>query len=410
MKVNLWFARDSFEKIIEINNADKNNYYECPICNNEVIPKALNSKEVSAHFAHVDNSNCSHESMLHFWIKHLFIQEGEEFEVIADRNLKFKCKSLEVEKTYKLKSGTYKPDLVVTTECGKEIIFEIAKTNKKKIEKYLNKWIELNKIVVEVELMETYEKKFNIKTIYYKGINIDYYNESIEKVKKYIVDNYGKINNYTLYKLDYLCKILNNVDDIQYSIFKLLEIDNDKSFKEIMYKVLKFKCNDTYVEKINEKIYSNLNDLLRCLYDDYVIKVNKSNKRPYFITSMIIKINKNGRTYRKSYLIFNEFKKYFLTKDFNFHNYKFIQDLDEYILLIENNKLEDKLITNNVIKINTILKDGFILIKPNNRKSLLLFEKENEEPIEIIRFGAKKKKDINSLKEKLKNYIKEDLL
>lgn len=57
MNVNLWFARDNHGEITTILNSNNINTYTCPICNSEVIPKALESKQITPHFAHIDKNN-----------------------------------------------------------------------------------------------------------------------------------------------------------------------------------------------------------------------------------------------------------------------------------------------------------------------------------------------------------------
>ena len=153
MNINLWFARDIHtDEIVSILDAKQDNKYCCPICNSEAIPKALESKKVTPHFAHIDRSKCTGEQMLHWWYKNRFIEAGDTFTIKTDEEIQFTCESFEVEKEYKLSNGTYKPDLVVYTECGNEIVFEMANTNKKKVEDYIDQWIELGKIIVEVDI------------------------------------------------------------------------------------------------------------------------------------------------------------------------------------------------------------------------------------------------------------------
>jgi len=55
--INLWFAKNTNNDIVTINEIEvKNNKekYYCPLCGSEVIPKATNSKLITAHFAHID--------------------------------------------------------------------------------------------------------------------------------------------------------------------------------------------------------------------------------------------------------------------------------------------------------------------------------------------------------------------
>lgn len=172
MNVNLWFARDEQNEIVGIYNANKDNKYHCPICNSDVIPKALDSKKVSPHFAHIDMSKCNSETMLHWWFKHKFIDIGDTFTISTDKEISYKCIDFETEVTFNLDSGLYNPDLVVYTECGETVVFEMANTNKKQVKDYIDMWIELDRVVVEVDiksLVSNERDTENFKALYYKG-------------------------------------------------------------------------------------------------------------------------------------------------------------------------------------------------------------------------------------------------
>ncbi|MCM3387310.1 competence protein CoiA [Ureibacillus chungkukjangi] len=193
MEVNLWFARNSDNEIVSILDSHKENTYHCPICTSKVIPKALESKKMTPHFAHVDVSKCNGEAMIHWWYKNKFIQSGDTFKIVTDNEIEFTCKDFDTEVTYQLESGTYRPDLVVYTECGQEIIFEMANANKKMVKDYIDRWIELDKIIVEVDIMSltnslNNEKKFN--ALYYCGKCFNFnerdggYYETIGKLKE----------------------------------------------------------------------------------------------------------------------------------------------------------------------------------------------------------------------------------
>ena len=78
--VTLWFAKDQTGKIITIDKTtkdNKNEKYTCPMCGSELKPKLGDIK--NHHFAHVDKSKCTNESMIHFWVKNELLKIGESF-------------------------------------------------------------------------------------------------------------------------------------------------------------------------------------------------------------------------------------------------------------------------------------------------------------------------------------------
>ena len=83
--VKLWFAKgeQNIVTIDEINDENKNNTYSCPVCGSNLKPKAITSKRVTPHFAHVDATKCNSESMIHWWFKHKFLEQGDIFTVMA---------------------------------------------------------------------------------------------------------------------------------------------------------------------------------------------------------------------------------------------------------------------------------------------------------------------------------------
>jgi len=174
--VALWFAKNTKGEIKTINEVKyHDDKYFCPLCNSEVIPKALkeNSK-VTEHFAHIDKSKCTPESMIHWWYKNKFIQSGDTFIVTTDKTHEYVCKDILIEEAYHTEYGDYKPDVTVITESGDTIYFEYAFTNKKKIKDYLNQWLELSNIVVEVNLktllQANYGKdSYDFHALFYEG-------------------------------------------------------------------------------------------------------------------------------------------------------------------------------------------------------------------------------------------------
>ena len=197
--VALWFARNSKDEIVTINeikhyHEDK---YTCPLCNSEVIPKAIrDDAKVTEHFAHIDKSKCTPESMIHWWYKNKFLQSGDKFIVTTDKIHEYICKDILIEENHHTEYGDYKPDVTVITESGDTIYFEYAFTNQKKIKDYLNQWLELGNIVVEVNLktllQANYGKdiyKFN--ALFYKGKcfntnNRDLYYKTIGEYKEQV--------------------------------------------------------------------------------------------------------------------------------------------------------------------------------------------------------------------------------
>jgi hypothetical protein len=108
--VKLWFARDSDDNIVTINETKSNKRYTCPLCGSNVKPKALKSKQITSHFAHVDASKCNPESMIHWWFKNKFIVPGDKFSVKSDCVKDYICKEVIVEQSYEVNGQTYKPD------------------------------------------------------------------------------------------------------------------------------------------------------------------------------------------------------------------------------------------------------------------------------------------------------------
>src|SRR5574344_253081 len=180
--INLWFAKNANYEIVtidKINEENKHDKYYCPICGSEVIPKAIKEYSLmTPHFAHIDRSKCDGESMIHFWIKNKLIKQGDKFNIKLDSTVqKYVCKNIIIEQEYKTEFGTYKPDITIIKETNETIYFEVANTNKKKIEEYLDMWIELGNTVVEVDTKDLMNgnnvKEF--KSLFYKGkcFNVD---------------------------------------------------------------------------------------------------------------------------------------------------------------------------------------------------------------------------------------------
>ncbi|MEK4121990.1 competence protein CoiA family protein [Lysinibacillus sp. FSL K6-0102] len=311
MNINLWFARNNHGEIITILNSNITNTYTCPICNSEVIPKALESKQVTPHFAHIDRSKCTGESFIHFWMKHGFIERGDTFTIISDESHIFTCKDFKTEVTFNLKTGVYRPDIVIETECGNEIVFEMAHKNKKKVQDYIDRWIELDKIVVEVDtptLTGQNEVK-EFKALYYKGKCFNFnkrdggYYKTIGKLKEKMKQS-GKYDIELVKKLDWfwdeVCKYENNEDIDLNEMYLFLETMNPEEFKIIDIALKKRKSNEIikgFMDTMYKKLFKQEKEKVKFIEEkflnvNYLNKMLKSNKIEYIVESIEFSINK----------------------------------------------------------------------------------------------------------------------
>jgi competence CoiA-like predicted nuclease len=202
--VKLWFARDQNNEIItisDINENNKHNKYICPMCSSNLIPKAIKSKQITSHFVHIDASKCNSETMIHFWFKNKFLQCGDKFSIVSDKERQYICKEVLVEQSYIINGKTYKPDITVITECNKTIYFEMKYSNKKQAKDYIDIWLELKNIVIEIDIKKLINrdkiptftalfyngKCFNIKKndLYYNIIGRYKEEKCQEKLMKY---------------------------------------------------------------------------------------------------------------------------------------------------------------------------------------------------------------------------------
>lgn len=156
--VKLWFARNEDDELVTVNDItkkeSKKHRYYCPVCGSDLKPKAIESARVAPHFAHVDASKCSSETMIHWWFKHRFLEVGDEFTVASDEENIYKVKEIQVEEPHDTSNGIYRPDMTIITEDDNVIYFEFNYSNKKKIKDYLDMWLELKSIVVEVDIKQ----------------------------------------------------------------------------------------------------------------------------------------------------------------------------------------------------------------------------------------------------------------
>ena len=329
--VNLWFAKDINNNIITIDevdvnsdNTNKNKNY-CPLCGSEVIPKATKSKLITAHFAHIDASKCSSESYLHFWFKHKFLESGEKFIITSDKEREYVCKEVLVEQSYTVGDRIYRPDVTIKTECGNVIYFEMKFSNEKKLKDYIDIWLELKNIVVEVDIKSLLNKdKLPVfKALFYDGkcFNVrkrsddGKYHDIIGKYKENILSKADKNDNKLkerLQKLDWfwddVFRYKKGEVDIEY-MTELIDSIDERDDKDIINAILrKPKCIDLYknylyfkTENIKKEIinYFQSNDEL------YRISISEVKKSLYnnYLTSEIEIHNINDNCY-SSYDIF----------------------------------------------------------------------------------------------------------
>lgn len=282
--VRLWFAKNdsSIITIDEINDNNKNKEYSCPICGSEVTPKATKSTRITPHFAHIDASKCDSEAMIHWWFKNKFIDIGDTFFIVSDVETKFVCKEVIIEKSYSVSEQMYRPDMTVLTECGQTIYFEVANKNKKKIEEYLDIWLELKKTVVEIDIKDLISNntKNKFEAIFYNGKCFktkrnDFYYNTIGKHKEELFS--GKINKEIkerVKKLDWFWKDVfkykNGEVDIEY-MTQLID-SNHKSEKYIILQILsKQNCVELinhYIDYKSKSLYKGVNDYIRSNYPE----------------------------------------------------------------------------------------------------------------------------------------------
>jgi len=306
--VNLWFAKDINNNIITIDEVDVNSNnrtkYYCPLCGSDLIPKATKSKQITAHFAHVDASKCNLESAIHFWFKHKFLESGDKFKVVSDKEREYVCKEILVEQSYTVGDKIYRPDVTIKTECGNVIYFEMKFSNEKKLKDYIDIWLELKNIVVEIDIKSLLNKDKlpTFKALFYDGkcFNVkkgedNTYHNTIGKYKEKILNGENTVDNELrerIQKLDWfwndVLKYKKGEVDIEYMVEL---IDNiDKNQKDIVKNILnQNSCINLYNDLIKVKI-KIFDDILNCF------KLNDINNR-YGSFIHIDKIYKNTSVY-----------------------------------------------------------------------------------------------------------------
>lgn len=310
--VKLWFAKDSDEKIItinEINEENKHNTYACPMCGSNLTPKAIKSKQVTSHFAHVDKSKCNSETMMHWWFKHKFLEKGDSFTVISDKERNYICDEILVEQEYIVGENKYRPDVTILTECGNTIYFEMAFSNKKKVKDYLDLWLELKNIVVEVDIKQlmTEDKTPKFKALFYNGKcfnakrNDTYYNTIGKYKEEKLKGEVNKKLKERINKLDWfwedVLRYKNGEVDVDYlkGVISFMHIKEKYIVLSILKKLncidLKDTCDDLQKELKKHEEIDN-----RCYFES---PMNKD----HIIKKAITKLNREYKKIDKGFKI-----------------------------------------------------------------------------------------------------------
>lgn len=277
--VSLWFAKDADGNIIIINEVEySKKQYFCPLCESTVIPKSLKSKLISPHFAHIDASKCTSESIVHWWVKNSFIACGDEISIFEKDCKKYKVKGIEYEKTYNTSYGDYRPDISLITECGKTFFIEIAHSSTKDVAQYESIWQEIGNTVIEVStsrLMDC-DKKSPYKAIWYPGLFVfsKDENKEIQRIQRTVQDYMNKSLKANPKKVESIrnlrwlwedvVKYKRNVVDIEY-IFNLLQMVDDSAEYDsdlVFYILSKKSCIQALVDSLIHSI-SVVNSILK---------------------------------------------------------------------------------------------------------------------------------------------------
>lgn len=322
--VQLWFAKDENNNITTINKVNKNkkHLYYCPLCGSRVIVRQ--GKKQSWCFAHIDKTKCNSESMYHWWFKNKFLMPGDKFIIkINNGEKEYMVKDCFIEKEYKMHNKIYKPDITILTTSGQFIYFEMNYSNEKKIEDYINSWIELNNIVVEIDIKTLmncdYKDIRSFKALYYNGkcFNIKnkdkkYYNYIGKYKEQLIINNEYNDKKIDIEKLDWFWKDIQKYKlgekDFK-EIIELIQAIEDQDTREVIVSIFKnINCNQIVKDYINilqinfNKKYNQLLQLIDKQYLNHEIKIpHKIYDRLYFGIEVLIKY-KDYCIYDKNYI------------------------------------------------------------------------------------------------------------
>lgn len=397
--IQLWYAYNSNNEIVEINKineSNKNEEYTCPLCGSLVIPKAIKEEsKVSPHFAHIDKSKCKSEHMIHWWVKNKLIEKGDKFKIKTNEEIEYVCKGIMIENHIKLKNGgIYNPDLTIITEGDKEIYFEINYKNKKKVEDYIDIWIELGNTVVEVDTKDILNGDKKFKVLYYNGKIFNQKKKSkILKYKEKIIDE-SENKEEMIKKLEKLKWLLDDIRRYKKGEIKedvILErvdyCDEESDF--IMLNILDKSCVD-----LKNKYEEYRNKCIKILLKNEIDKLNSYIKKRYKLINYIITYSIDSNNELRLHVYVEE-KNDKITTVFKtwrsiFKNKKqlvcFIKDVNSRILYSYKRRLE-AIKTNRILNSNNFKKALEDVKNINNYKYNIEMEYEDNYIIMILDYG-----------------------
>lgn len=404
-------------RIIEINEDNRYDGYECVICGSDVLAVAINGKKidgentkVTPHFKHKSVTKCTSESFIHYWMKTELINTGDTFKVITDKEETFVCNQIFFEKTIDVNGKKYRPDVTIQTSCGKTIYFEMRNTNGKNIRDYIDIWKQLNNIVVEVNISTLLEMKFD--AIYYDGKYFNLSDEDriyIDTIEKYRLTKADEIvieqRKHEIEKLDYIwdnIRELNQDQDFTGIANVLKSIDSKESRNVAIDLIKKTRCREMlkyYIIDLKNKVDKKLKTL-NLKYNGYLIRYETEIPR----------------------LIYDRVYQGIMIKLYSLDEYQ-----DPYILYVDTDKITDKilddsfkeLLDNEIHKLKSrelVLKRYLDVLLENNKiNNYVLGYVQNTDYVGCFYFeDYRKNKFIFQLSNSntnisLKNYIDDDI-
>ena len=281
----------------QINEENRYDKYECIVCGSDVVPVAPNGKivdgsdaKVTPHFKHLDANKCGVENFVHFWAKTEYIKIGDRFIIITDKETEYICNKIFFEKTITINKKKYTPDATIITSCGKTIHFEFNYSNKKRIRDYIDRWKELNQVIVEVDLSSVvcvfsdaipvfralyYEGKcFNLSEedkVYYNTIGQFKLTNEDKKVLKKRKDEIEKLDYLwdEIRKIKYEGKCLEGIGNL------IRSIETEEGRKIAIDILGRMRCGTSILNQYVDYVKSNIDRKLKLLnleHDGYLIK------------------------------------------------------------------------------------------------------------------------------------------
>lgn len=180
--ISLPFALDKKKNYIYIKDADRGTKYYCPCCSKEVNTIAIDDGvdyKMPPHYRHYPHQSCTGESLSHWVYKMWLFDKDSPFYIYDGINkTSYIVKTIDIEKTFKTDYGDYRPDITITTTCGKTLFFELNFSNPKRSDDYFCKWSQLNNDVIEVDVKKLLKDSLNNKVptfrlVYSEGVCFD---------------------------------------------------------------------------------------------------------------------------------------------------------------------------------------------------------------------------------------------